>query len=309
MTHDSDAFNRWDAGQELAMRMILNHLDEAEFVPEANYFDAFGALLNDNIDPAFRAMAITLPSETIIAQKMKVIDFAAIHKAREGALTALSNRFYDTFLALYHANCSSGDYSLETEAIGQRTLKNRCLAYLVQSGRQEAFELASKQFDNATNMTDEIAALNAIVHNGSPDSNRCLAAFFDKWKDDRLVVCKWLATQAASKQPGALERVRALLNHSIYDEKVPNLVRALLGAFMQNHAQLHQPAGYAFIGEQIAHMDSINPYIAAMLAGTFKKLAKVDSKRQQLMRTEIEKLLAIETLSTNTYEILSKCLQ
>ena len=309
MAHDSDPFNRWDAGQELAMRMILDQLNEAEFIPNKRYFEAFSALLADDIDPAFRAIAITLPSETIIAQKMEVIDFAAIHRAREGALTALSNHFYDTFLALYHSNCSSGDYTLDAKAIGQRALKNRCLAYLLQSGRQEAFELASKQFESATNMTDEIAALSAIVNNGSPDSSRCLAAFFDKWKDDHLVVCKWLAAQAASKQPGALERVRALIDHPIYDDKVPNLVRALLGAFMQNHAQLHQPAGYAFIGEQIAHMDSINPHIAAILAGTFKKLAKVDSQRQQLMRSEIEKLLAIETLSTNTYEILSKCLQ
>jgi aminopeptidase N len=126
-----------------------------------------------------------------------------------------------------------------------------------------------------------------------------------------LVMCKWLSVQASCKIPGALATVRGLLSDPVYNLKVPNTVRALLGSFIQNHVQFHavNGEGYAFIADQIAIVDALNPHLAAMLAGGFKKFAKVDAVRQKMMRREIEKLLSMPKLSSNSYEILSKCIQ
>lgn len=307
MAHDTDSFNRWDAGQELMTNLLLDNLGNSDVHLDDNILGAYEALLKDSsLDPAFKAMAIALPGETIVGQRMEEIDFEGIHIARESVLTKLSSTFYDLFLTLYRENSSDEPYSLDPISMGKRALKNRCLAYLVQSERPEALALAHEQFKNATNMTDEFAALSVIANSTSSERKLCLDAFYSKWKEEHLVVCKWLAVQAASKLPNVLEAIKQLMSSNAYDDKVPNLVRSLLGSYIQNHVQFHSAEGYTFLAEQIAHLDSINPHIAAMLCGAFKKYPKVGKARQQMILPHVEKLLAIPTLSNNSYEILSK---
>ncbi|MDB5865978.1 MAG: aminopeptidase, partial [Betaproteobacteria bacterium] len=233
MAHDSDPFNRWEAGQRLATALMLKGVDELhagrEFsVPEA-FAEAFGRVLADSHrDPAFAAEALTLPSETFLAEQMAVVDPDAIHTVRTRLARGLAERHHDELLDAYHANSLAGPYSPDAASAGQRALRNLCLAYLMETQTPEVCDLVASQFSTADNMTDAIAALGVLADFDCADRTTALQWFYENWQDEPLVLDKWLRVQAMSRLPGTLAEVKRLTAHPAFSISNPNKVYALI---------------------------------------------------------------------------------
>ena len=240
--HDKDPFNRWEAGQKYTTRILLDLVQEfinnkPLHLPDALLEMYRYILQHDEADKFLLAEMLYLPSEKYIGEQMAVVDVDAIHLAREFAITDIAKKLHSVFLACYHKyHDASGVYQFSMEEVGKRQLKNRCLAYLLLM--PEYTELAMQQFAAAlkTNMTDTQPALSALANIDSSLSDKALADFYTTWQHDALVVDKWLAIQAASKLPTALQRVKQLLNHEAFDIKNPNKVYALIGTFGNRNA-------------------------------------------------------------------------
>jgi aminopeptidase N len=314
MSHDSDEFNRWDASQELGVKLMLQSLEgnTPSTTVDEGYLSAFGKVLtNPSLDYSLKAQCLTLPSEDTLGQRQETILFDGNHQVRELFLSAISDRFEGDFLNLYEQLSDNGEYLLDPESIGKRSLKNLCLKYLAHTKRNDAFDLCYQQFIGAKNMTDQYAALRILSDYDCPQKTMVLKQFYDQWKGDQLVMCKWLIVQGISKATGALATTEILTHDAIYDQKIPNLVRALLGGFMMNHVQFHDISGngYVFIVDQMLELDKINPHVSARLATGFRKFGKLDSRRKELLGKELDRVLATSSLSPHLYEIVSKCVK
>ena len=316
MAHDSDPFNRWEAGQQLACEVLLRQV-AAIRSGRAEDFDprfvaAFRAALNDTeSDPALLALALTLPTETYLGEQQEVIEPAAIHQAREGLRRHLAEALRDDFFRVYRRCRAAGPYRPEPAAIGRRGLKNLCLAYLMSLEDAAALSLCLEQFETADNMTDVLAALGCLASSDSPQRSRVLEAFYRQWRDDPLVLDKWFLLQATSRRPEALAEVRRLMVDPAFNIRNPNKVRSLIGAFCQgNPARFHSAcgSGYGFCADQVLAIDPFNPQVAARLLGALSRWRRYDGARQGLMHKELERVLAAEGLSPDCYEIAAKSL-
>lgn len=315
MQHDSDSFNRWDSAYELYAGCLLEMVEGLKknkpLIADKHLFDGIGKVLSDTQpDPAFSALMLSLPGEGEIGERQKVIDIEEIHASREFLKREIGEKFYSSFKAKWQELTEKGSRGTDTRAIGQRKLKNICLAYMVASQKEEAFKIAYKQFQEAKNMTDQLSALDLLTNYANPFREEALGKFYNDWKDEPLVITKWFAVQAGSQIASARERVGELLKDPVYDEKVPNNVRALLGTFLQNQYHFHDVSGkgYQLISKEIIRLDRINPHVAASIALGFKKFARVDGKRQAMMKGSLEEILKAPNLSPNVFEIASKCL-
>ncbi|MDX1605404.1 MAG: DUF3458 domain-containing protein, partial [Candidatus Competibacterales bacterium] len=315
LAHDSDAFNRWEAGQQLAVRCALELVDawrrdERPRIPAA-LPEAFGQVLTDEeADPALRAQVLTLPGESYLAEQMDEVDVERIHQAREHLRRTLADSLRRPLQRIYEACSDTGPYRLDGASIGRRSLRNRCLDYLVALANADGFGRALEQYRRTDNMTDQLAALRALVHGDAPEREEILADFYHTWRHEPLVIDKWLTLQATQPRPDVLDQVRILLAHEAFSLRNPNKVRAVLGAFCQNPLGFHAAdgSGYRFIAEQILSLNDINPQIAARLLGAFTRWRRYDPGRQILMRAELKRILARERLSPDVYEIASKSL-
>ncbi|MCH9633525.1 MAG: Aminopeptidase N [Chlamydiae bacterium] len=315
MAYDSDDFNRWEASQELGTSLLLDLLEDYRHKKElklnTNYSEAFRLLLsNPKLDLGLKTLALILPTENTLGQKQKTIDFDGNHYVRNWLRKELGIAHKDLFLELYHSLEDKDTYSISSEAMSKRRLKNCCLAYLVHIQEKEYIELAYNQFTQANNMTDEFSALTLLNQINCPQREEALDRFYQKWNKDLLVMVKWLSIQALCPLPGALNQVEKLVKHSAFDYKIPNLARALIGSFLENHIHFHalDGSGYRFFQEQISTLDKINPQITARLSTAFRKFPKLDIKRHELMKETLETLINKKDLSRNTYEIVSKSL-
>ncbi len=317
MACDTDPFNRWEAGQQLATRVLLQmtqaYQQGQEMSASTVFCEAFGKTLRDeSADPALLSLALTLPTETYLAEQVTVVDPQAIHAARQGLRLLLAKQWKSELIRVYHRNTDAEAYSIDPVAIGRRSLKNTCLAYLMTLEEDESTRLCLQQFEQGDNMTDVIAALGALVHSSRPERQAPLDAFYATWKDDPLVVDKWLTLQATADRPDTLEQVRGLMTHPAFSIKNPNKVRALIGAFCHaNPPAFHKAdgSGYRFVAEQILTLDPLNPQVAARLAGALSRWRKFDPARQDLIKIELQRLQAFPGLSRDVYEIVSKSLQ
>jgi aminopeptidase N len=313
MAHDSDGFNRWDAAQTLAQRILLSMAsDRSAEIPEG-FLEAFRRAFTDrSADLALRAEILTLPSEAYLGDQMDVVDVDGIHRAREALKARIAAVLRDDLIAQYHACSESGPYELSPQAIGRRALKNLCLDYLVQTPDEDAIAMCRAQYRAGGNMTDVIAALRLLSDAGGPAGDEALAAFFDRWKDEELVLDKWFAIQAVSKRPDTLRRVERLVGHPAFSLTNPNRVRSLVGAFcMGNLVRFHAAdgAGYRFLRERVLELDPLNPQIASRLLQAMIRWRRFDPARQALMRGELERILDVEDLSKDLYEVASKGLR
>jgi aminopeptidase N len=316
MAYDGDEFNRWDSGQQLCVKLILKRVKDLQegraLSLDRAFIDAFKKSLESDLrDKAFQAFALTLPGETWLADFMAEIDAAAIHEARRFVQKTLAAELRGSFLAVYRANQDTGPYCHDQEAIGRRSLKNTCLAYLGELEDKEARGLCMEQFKTAGNMTDSVTALAILANIDCPERNEALGAFYEKWKDDPLVVDKWLMVQALSRLPGTLDRVKELTHHAAFNIKNPNKVRALIGSFSQgNPVRFHDPggSGYVFLADHVLAIDPLNPQIAARLANPFTSWKRYDEERKALMRAQLERILNTPNISRDTYEVVSKSL-
>jgi aminopeptidase N len=310
--HDTDLFNRWDALQQYATLVLLDaakaHQAGADFVLDAGLRDAIEAVLKDaGRDPAFAAEAILLPAESLLAEQMEIVDPEAIRFAREAARAALGAALHGAFAEAYARFSAAAPADISGQAMASRALKNAALSYLTAA---DGGALAAKQFDAAGNMTDSLAALANLVEFADDRREQALDAFYAKWRGNPLVLDKWFAVQARAGAPDTLARVRALTGHADFDLRNPNRVRALVAAFSANPARFHDASGegYVLLADTILTLDEKNPQIAARLATAMGSWRRFTPDRQAMMRTQLERILAKQGLSHNTYEMVSTAL-
>ena len=310
--HDSDSFNRWDAAQSVAERIILDLVESKSSDVNPILLATFEKVLNSPIDDlAYFSLLLSLPSENYLAERMTIADFEGIHWAREGVLKTLAEIFQTQHAQIYLANHQdeSGDFS--PEAIGRRRVKNACLAFLSRLKSAEIHALAQSQFENAKNMTDQMAALVAIVHNNHPAKEACLAQFYAQWQNEPLVIDKWFALQASSPAANAFETVQALRSHVAFDMKNPNRVRSLIGAFSQTnplHFHAENGQGYAFLADAILELNAINPQVASRMVTPLTAWRKVEPSRQSLMKAQLQRIIDTKDISNDVFELASKSL-
>jgi len=316
MAHDTDPFNRWDAGQELATRVLLEltgrHARGEALSLDPLLRDAFGQLLTDDaLDGSLRALALTLPGEKVLGQEMEVVAPDALFAARQYVRHALAEAHGDALRAAYRKAAERRPYSNDKDSIDRRRLKNCTLAYLTALGGDEDIERAAAQFREADNMTDAQAALTVLADTDSPASREALASFYDRWRRDPLVLDKWFAIQAGSRREDAVEQVVALSSHADFSLRNPNRVRALVGTFCAgNQVRFHRAdgAGYRFLADMVKRLDPLNPQVAARMASLFNPWRRFDPGRQALMRAELEGIREQSGLSKDVFEIVTRAL-
>ncbi|MBV9756255.1 MAG: DUF3458 domain-containing protein, partial [Alphaproteobacteria bacterium] len=314
--HDTDPFVRWDAGQQYATDTLLGLVAAWRrgdpLALDAGLERAMARTLEAAAtDPAFAAEAIALPGESYLADQMQVVDVEGIHEARQFARAALGRALGAELAAAYAAFAESGEYRIDGVSIGRRALKNTCLAYLVAAGGENAVALAKAQFDHGGNMTDVLAALAVLAAVERPEREAALDAFYARWRHDRLVLDKWFAIQATSSAADTLARVKRLAEHPDFDLHQPNRMRALVASFaMGNPARFHDASGegYRFLADAIIAVDGGNGQVAARMVPALGNWRRFDRRRRELMRGELERVLAAPGLSRNTFEMASKSL-
>ncbi|MDU9048894.1 MAG: aminopeptidase N [Candidatus Electrothrix sp. Rat3] len=320
MAHDSDSFNRWDAGQQLGLRCLLAGIDDwhqgKELTVPALFHQAFDRLLCDEeTDPAFLASALTLPSETWISQQLDIIEPKAVHVTRQAFRAQLSWQHRDTLYENYYTLGTEEPYRYSAEEAARRALRNCHLAYLLapeaeEPISEELLNIGVEQYRQADNMTDALTALRAVINADRAAGDELLADFYSRWQNDPLVVDKWLVLQATCTLPGTLQRVQELMQHSAFSMKNPNKVRSLIGAFCGNQHQFHvkDGSGYTFLVNCITELDPVNPQVAARMVSPLTRWKQYDEQRQQLMKAALERIAAQPGLSRDTGEIVEKSL-
>jgi len=316
MAQDSDEFNRWDAGQQLATRIILQLVEkDRNDVPlemPGNFLDAYARTLDDcSLDRSLLARALALPSISYLSERMPVADVHAIHAVREFMHRQLSKRLQDQWLGLYHDN-QAESFSLSPEAMGRRFLKNVALSYLFYADVEAHLALALNQFEQADNMTDQLAAFRVLVHNNTSQRQHVTEAFYRQWRQEHLVIDKWFTIQAMAVRDDTIDTVKALFRHPDFDLKNPNRVRALLGAFCSaNPVCFHDTSGvgYRLLGEYVELLNQTNPQIAARLLSPLTRWRRFGESAQALMRAELQRLSQLPQLSRDVYELVSKSLK
>ncbi|WP_252274079.1 aminopeptidase N [Pseudomonas subflava] len=320
MQHDSDGFNRWEAGQQLAVQvlqeLIGQHQRGESLVLDQRLVAALRSVLeNESLDPAMVAEMLSLPGEGYLTEIAEVADVDAIHAAREFARVQLAEALFEPLWARYQANreiSRATPYLAESSHFARRSLQNIALSYLMLTGKPEVLAATLEQYDACDNMTERLTALAVLVNSPfEAEKAQALEAFAEHFKDNALVMDQWFSVQAASALPGGLARVQALMQHPAFTLKNPNKVRALIGAFAgQNLVNFHAAdgSGYRFLADQVITLNALNPQIASRLLGPLTRWRKYDSARQALMRGELERILASGELSSDVYEVVSKSL-
>jgi aminopeptidase N len=322
-THDSDPVNRWEAGQRLAMSRLLKLAGDISAKGSANdaagdlmnldevFIDAMRKLLADEtLDASFREQALLLPTESMIADQMDVVDPLAIHMARQFVRADIGLRLREELLAQYHANQTPGEYSPDAASIGKRALKNLALSYLCAAPSEESIALARRQFDEASNMTDRIAALGALVHARAPSAQDALQRFYEEFQGEALVVDKWFMMQATASTTD-LAKVRELMKHPAFTLRNPNRARSLVAAFCSgNPVQFHAPdgSGYAFWAEQVIALDALNPQVASRLSRAMDRWRRYAPALQAHMKKALQQVAGQTKLSNDVREVVSKAL-
>ncbi|MGG4687114.1 aminopeptidase N [Providencia stuartii] len=317
MQYASNEFSRWDAAQQLIGNYVkinvANYQAGNALVLPEHVIDAFRAvLLNDTIDPALAALILTLPSENEMAEFFQTIDPDAIHHVANFIAHQLATAMADEFLAVYQSIKIDG-YRVDHSDIAKRSLRNVCLQYIAAGDDQAlADKLVSEQFKSADNMTDSLAALTAASESQLPCLESLMTAFDERWHHDGLVMDKWFTLQGTSPAPDVLQKVRSLLNHRSFSMSNPNRVRSLVGAFTSgNPSAFHAKdgSGYQFLYEILVDLNTRNPQVASRLIEPLIRLKRFDDKRQGLMRNTLEQLKALDNLSGDLFEKVTKALE
>ena len=316
MSRDTDSFNRWEAGQQLSTDVLLKMIRDIQagkpVVADPTYVEAIGGVIaRADEDNAFTALMLIPPGESEIALCMNPIDPEAIHDARRRLIWAVMDAHGPQLAALYQRLESRGPFSPDAVSAGRRSLRNAALRFLTVADDDNAAEIAEAHYRAASNMTEMTAGLAALARMTNPRRDSALADFHERFRNDPLVLDKWMGLQAMSPQPDTVERVRMLMGHPVFSLKNPNRVRALVGAFaIGNPLCFHERsgAGYRLVREVVQTLDSINPQTAARMAAAFENWRRYDSERQKLMRGELELIAARPGLSANLYEVTTKIL-
>ncbi|MGZ8286992.1 MAG: aminopeptidase N [Allosphingosinicella sp.] len=307
--HDDDPFARYEAMQQLMLDTLLAAIrsGRAEHEPVV---DAVRRTLEDEaLDPAFTADAVLPPSESFIGDQMAVVDPDSIRAARDSLRAELGRALEPQWRAAY-ASTAANRYEYSPAAKGARRLKTVALNYLMAAGAPDAPALAKRQYDEADNMTDRHGALGALASSEAPERHDALAAFYARYRTDALVLDKWFTVQALSTRDDTLDRVEGLAGHPDFTLSNPNRMRSLVGAFAANQRAFHHSSGrgYRFLADMILAVDRLNPQTAARLVPPLGRWRRFDAARQDLMKAELERIVATPGLSKDVFEQASKSL-
>ncbi|MGR3454555.1 aminopeptidase N [Pseudooceanicola sp.] len=309
LAHDTDPFCKWEAGRALARDVLLRMLNDGA-APDRDFLGALAATLADeSLDPAFVALVLALPSEDDLAQAQvdagRVPDPQRIHEVREAMLDAMAEALEAPLRRAYDAHQVPGPYSPDADAAAARALANTALMLL---SRRDGGALAQAQYDRADNMTQQLAALSALLTAGAGDD--ALRAFEAQWKDDRLVMDKWFSLQAAHAAPDAAATVARLTEHPAFTMKNPNRFRAVFGAFAMNQAGFHHASGdgYRLMGDWLIRLDRLNPQTTARMCSAFQTWRRYDADRQDMIRDTLRRIISVDGLSRDTAEMIGRIL-
>jgi aminopeptidase N len=313
LTHDTDPFNQWEAGRDYAMS-LLQEMATKGAEPDPAFSAAMRAVAtNEALDPAFRALVLTLPSEDALAQALfdagQTPDPDTIYAARKTLATAMAQEMAADLPTLYAALNVDGPYTPDATAAGKRSLRAAALALL--SKLDPDCATAKAQFAAADNMTEQLSALSTLISNGQ--GANATPAFYNQWKADRLVIDKWFTVQVSAATPDtAVDVAETLTKHPDFDWKNPNRYRSLIAGFaMMNPAGFHRKdgRGYRFFADWLINLDPINPQTTARMCGGFETWRRYDATRQGLMRKQLARIAALPNLSKDTSEITGKILR
>ncbi len=315
MAYDSDSFNRWEAGQQLAVAELLQlYFPKQQSDPSTGlskvFVDAWGVALADNAaDESLLARMLQLPSEQYLADQLVEVDPQLIRVVREQALRQLLAAHREQLARRYDSYINTGDYSLDPVAVGRRRLAHGCLALLMLEPDQTLLDRCLRQYQQAGNMTDRLAAFAALVDKDNPLRDQVREDFYRQWKQYPLLLDKWFSVLASGRHENTFFDIERLLLHPDFTLNNPNRARALLGAFAQNLAVFHRPdgSGYRLLTEQIRRLDRRNPQVAARMATPLTRWKRLEPKRRELLREELVALQQ-ENLSRDLYEIVNKSL-
>jgi aminopeptidase N len=269
------------------------------------------ALDDQSAEPAFKALLLTLPSESDLALAWHGADPVAIRAARDALRRRIAIHLGDALARLHGELQARGDYSADAEAAGRRALRNAALDLLAANPSAGNRKRARDHVQSAGNMTDAMAGLGALMALGGPEFETALAAFYEDWKNEPLVIDKWFALQARDPDKGVLDRILRLTVHPAFDVKNPNRLRALVQTFASaNPTGFHDPsgAGYRFLADQIVIVDAINPTSAARLVQPLGDWARYAPALGALMREQLARLAAAPNISRNVYELVTRAL-
>jgi aminopeptidase N len=310
LAHDTDPFNKWEAGRQLA-KDVLSRMVTENASPGPAYLDALLRVARDGaLDPAFRALALRLPSEDDMAQTLNdagvTPDPLAIREAREKLARAVAAHLAPTLPGLYEEMNIPGPYTPDAKAAGCRALRITALSYLA---RLDGGKAAEKQFRDADNMTEQTGALSVLldIGKGQPE----VQSFYRQWRHDRLVMDKWFSLQVAHAAPrAAAATARELTEHPDFDWKNPNRFRSVLGALSMNAAGFHDSTGasYRLMADWLIRLDPLNPQTTARMCTAFETWKRYDADRQALIRAELERILGTDGLSRDTTEMVARIL-
>ncbi len=314
MGHDNDSFNRYEALQMVLFNILNSAITgfERGKTPELGHdfkVSYLKLLRDEKIDDAFKALCLEIPGVDLLFQEQEKLKIEATDKAIAWFKETLANEFQAEFRRIYDqmVSATSGAFTIDAVSMGKRDLKDKALSFLA-VGKNE--DLIFKQYETSTNMTDKFSALKHLVHNAKPKKENALKSFYNEFKEDKLVMQKWMSVQASDPTESVFETVTILEHDVVYDKTIPNFVRALFVTFGMNKTQFHHASGrgYKLIGQKIREYDAMNPQVASRLASLFKDYKKLDSVRFELMKNELETTLNHPHLSKNVYEIISKTL-
>jgi len=312
----SDAFSRWDAGQMLFNKYLLNNVKRKqmnqEFVLPPLFFDAFKAVLtNETLDPSLIADMFEFISENGAMELFDSVDIELLHETREFIINHLAQALKEDFVKRYHQHQLNTEYLPITGDIAQRKLANSALFYIAKSDKKLANELVLNQIEKANNMTDHLGALVAANSGQLDCRDAVLSDFDDKWFDNGLVMDKWFALQATLSSASVIDNIETLFTHRSFDYDNPNRVRALIGTFVSaNSYYFHalDGRGYQFLTDQLIKLNSQNPQVAARLITPLIQFKRLDTKRIELIKVQLNRLLALDNLSLDLYEKVTKAL-
>ena len=317
MQHDIDGFNRWDAGQSLALDVIYQVMKQqanSELASiDSRLISAYqGLLQRDDLDSAMMAKMLILPSVSYIAETQSVINVHAINNARNFVQQELANALEKDLADLYSRLNIKQNYLPEPEQMAQRGLKNAALAYLLKTPDAQYCQLALQQFKHNDNMTDSMAALSSLVNSvHKTEAESALESFYQQWQAEPLVINQWLAVQAGSSEYGSIDNINKLLAHEAFDIKNPNKIRSVIGVFAsQSLVNFHAEdgSGYQLLADHIILLNGLNPQIASRLVAPLSKWCRYVPALGQKMKEQLQRIMAQEDLSKDVYEVVSKSL-
>ncbi|HSR01732.1 MAG TPA: aminopeptidase N C-terminal domain-containing protein, partial [Methylophilaceae bacterium] len=307
-------FNKWEAGQTLALRtierlMLDSNADIKQFI------DDFGIMIEQGLtvecDKALLARALTLPAIPVISQVQTTIDPAVIDKARTDILKAIKRAHKGALEKLYKANANTGTFSLTPEAMGRRALQSIVLELLTVTNGTGCASRAKAHYEQSDNMTDRIAALASLTDSTKPERDEVFADFYKRYKEYPLVIDKWFSMQAMANRASIFEDFEHLRNHKDFNIKNPNRVRSLYSIFaINNPVKFHDPSGkgYTILRDAIIELNAINPQIASRMVTPLREWNRYTPALQALMKQTLQSILDTPKLSNDVFELVNKCL-